>query len=107
MNTHPIPTSFRLRRRKWDVKHEAKAKPATIAGHCKPTPKQIVIYDEARDRARSALEQQKTFWHEATHAVLFTMDHRLATDEKFVTQFGLLLEEMIRTARFEGEGEET
>ncbi len=30
-----------------------------------------------------------------------TMDHKLSHDEAFVTQFGLLLEEMIRTARFE------
>jgi len=103
MNTHPIPSSFRLRRRKWEIKREAKAKPAIVAGHCQPAPKQITLYDEARDRKRTDLEQQKTFWHEATHAVLFTMDHKLATDEHFVTQFSLLLEEMIRTARFEGE----
>jgi hypothetical protein len=29
------------------------------------------------------------------------MNHPLARNEKFVTQFALLLEELIRTARFE------
>lgn len=100
-DTHPIPSSFRLRRRKWLVAREPKAKPAIFGGHAYPGAKKIVIYDEARNRKRSPQEQQKTFWHEATHAVLMTMDHKLSHDEAFVTQFGLLLEEMIRTARFE------
>jgi hypothetical protein len=101
MNTHPIPTSFRLRRRKWDVKRERAHKKAAVCGTA--TPKQIIIFDKAHDRARTAPEQQKTFWHEATHAVLMTMEHKLAYNEPFVTQFGLLLEELIRTARFEEE----
>jgi hypothetical protein len=100
MSTHPIPTSFRLRRRKWTIKREPESK-RNYAGLCAPTPKHIVLFDKAHDRARSALEQQKTFWHESTHAVLTTMGHKLATDEKFVTQFSLLIEELIRTARFE------
>jgi hypothetical protein len=100
MSTHPIPTSFRLRRRKWTVKR-SEAHKNHYAGTA--VPKQIVIFDKARDRARSALEQQKTFWHESTHAVLMTMGHKLAYDEKFVTQFGLLIEELVRTARFEEE----
>jgi hypothetical protein len=99
--THPIPTSFRLRRRKWTVLRAPKGKPAIFGGHADPTSKRIVIYDAARNRTRTPHEQQKTFWHESTHAVLMTMNHKLARDEAFVTQFGLLLEEMVRTARFE------
>ena len=101
---HPIPTSFRLRRRKWLVTREDKAKPRSIyGGHAYPVSKKIVIYDEARGRKRTPHEQQKTFWHESTHAVLMAMGHKLAQDEAFVTQFGLLLEELVRTARFEGD----
>jgi hypothetical protein len=63
--------------------------------------KSVYIYDEARNRKLTDHDKQKTFWHEGTHAILMTMDHKLAYDEAFVTQFGLLLEELIRTARFE------
>jgi len=104
MSTHPIPISFRLRRRKWTVKRDG-THPRHYAGTA--TPKQIVIYDAARGRKRTEPEQQKTFWHESTHAVLMTMNHKLAHDEPFVTQFSLLLEELIRTARFAGEEEPT
>lgn len=104
---HPIPTSFRLRRRKWRVLRKDKAAPAIYGGHAYPVSKAIVIYDEARDRKRTPHEQQKTFWHEATHAVLMEMKHKLATNEAFVTQFGLLLEEMVRTARFDTEKEQS
>ena len=99
--THPIPTSFRLRRRKWLVERAKQSERATHAGQAHPATKKIVIFDEARKRKLSPGEQQKTFWHEATHAVLMTMSHKLSHDEAFVTQFGLLLEELIRTARFE------
>jgi hypothetical protein len=102
MSTHPIPTSFRLRRRKWTIKREETSRKKHVCGTASPA-KKIVIYDRVTGRARSALEQQKTFWHEATHAVLFAMEHKLATDERFVTQFSLLLEELIRTARFDVE----
>jgi hypothetical protein len=89
-----------LRRRKWLIKRDTASK-RHYAGLTAPTPKQIVIYDKAQKRKRSDLEKQKTFWHELTHAVLMTMDHKLKYDEPFVTQFSLLLEEAIRTARFE------
>jgi hypothetical protein len=100
--THAIPSSFRLRRRKWLVKRRPVSPSGTHAGLCTPPPpKSIVIYDMARNKARTPGQQQKTFWHESTHAMLMTMGHKLARDEAFVTQFSLLLEELIRTARFE------
>lgn|SRR6187431_145793 len=100
MKTHPIPTSFRLRRRKWNVLRRHKhSRPYT--GVTLHPSKSIYIYDEARGRKTTDHDKQKTYWHEATHAILMTMDHKLAYDEPFVTQFGLLLEEMVRTARFE------
>ena len=103
MSTHDIPSSFRLRRRKWTVKRKPNGRTPAHAGLAQAIPKNIFIYDVAHDRKRTPLEQQKTFWHEATHAVLMTMGHKLALDENFVTQFALLLEELIRTARFDEE----
>jgi hypothetical protein len=101
--THPIPTSFRLRRRKWLVMRAKQSAGGKYAGITASASKRIVLYDVARDRARTPQEQQKTFWHESTHAVLRTMNHALAGNEPFVTQFALLLEELIRTARFDEE----
>lgn len=98
---HPIPTSFRLRRRKWAVRRAASHK-RPYGGITVHAAKSIVIYDAARKRKQTDHDKQKTFWHEGTHAILMTMEHKLAYDEAFVTQFGLLLEELIRTARFEG-----
>jgi len=100
--THPIPTSFRLRRRKWTVRRLTSSVSGKHAGLCvPPPPKQIRIYDIANNRGRTAHQQQKTFWHESTHAILMTMNHKLARNEAFVTGFSLLLEELVRTARFE------
>jgi hypothetical protein len=91
-----------LRRRKWTVQRRPHSPNGKHAGQCMPPPpKRIYIYDAALNRQRTPNEQQKTFWHESTHAVLMTMNHPLARNEKFVTQFALLLEELIRTARFE------
>jgi len=100
--THPIPSSFRLRRRKWLVRKLVSSMSGTHAGLCvPPPPKEIRIYQIARNKARTPHQQQKTFWHEGTHAILMTMGHKLAHNEPFVTQFSLLLEELIRTSRFE------
>lgn len=41
-----------------------------------------------------------TFWHEAMHAMLDTLSHRLARDEQFVDQMGGLLAQMMDTAEF-------
>jgi hypothetical protein len=101
MTPHPIPSSFRLRRRKWKVVTKERGDRANHAGLCAPASKQIVLYDKTHNRERTQQERQRTFWHEVTHAVLLTMHHKLGQDEVFVTHFGLLLEELIRTARFE------
>lgn len=99
---HPIPNAYRLRRRQWQVLREP-SHPRNYAGLTLEGSKRINLYDKAHDRKRTPNEQQRTFWHELTHSILFTMNHPLATNEAFVTAFSLLLEEAVRTARFEGE----
>ena len=50
---------------------------------------------------RKPAEMHETFWHEITHAILHEMDEtRLAFDERFVKQFGMLLSKAIDSARF-------
>lgn len=41
-----------------------------------------------------------TFLHELTHAILFDMDHKLATDECFVTNFADRLQEALETFKY-------
>ena len=44
----------------------------------------------------SALEQ--TFWHEATHAMLYVMGHDLYTNEEFVDTLSGLVHQIVTTA---------
>lgn len=41
-----------------------------------------------------------TFWHEIVHAILYEMDHRLYSNERFVDEFSLLLTRAIKSAKF-------
>jgi hypothetical protein len=50
------------------------------------------------DRVFKQEEVADTFWHEVVHAILFDMDHRLATNEEFVTRFSRRLNEIVHTA---------
>lgn len=44
---------------------------------------------------------QENFWHEVTHAILHDMgEHKLNSNERFVTAFATRLARAIRTARF-------
>lgn len=45
-------------------------------------------------------EQEETFWHELTHAILEDMNHKLYSNEPFVERFSKRLTRAIRTARF-------
>ncbi len=49
---------------------------------------------------RSANQQEDTFWHEMTHAVLYEMGHKLYSDEVFVEAFSKRLSRAIRSAKF-------
>jgi hypothetical protein len=45
-------------------------------------------------------DTNETFWHEITHAILFEMGHKLATNEKFVEAFSKRLSRAIDSAKF-------
>jgi hypothetical protein len=42
----------------------------------------------------------ETFWHEVVHAILYEMDSRLFSNERFVDTFAKHLSSAIRSARF-------
>ncbi len=49
----------------------------------------------------SEAEQEESFWHELTHAILHDMDEKkLNADEQFVIKFSRRLSEAIRSAKF-------
>jgi len=60
----------------------------------------IVNKSTHRNKPFSAKEQEETFWHEVTHAVLYDMNHSLYNNEKFVTEFSTRLNNAIRSAKF-------
>jgi hypothetical protein len=45
-------------------------------------------------------EVSESFWHETVHAVLYEMKHPLFKNERFVTQFAHLLNNVIYSAQF-------
>lgn len=63
---------------------------------------EVYLGHELRPRPDAAV--RTTFWHELTHAVLFEMGDKLATNEAFVTEFARLLSGAIETARFAEDG---
>lgn len=63
--------------------------------------KRIRIASRSANYAYTKDEQNNTFWHELTHAILHDMDSKLEGDEKFVKAFADRLNDAIRTAKFE------
>jgi hypothetical protein len=47
---------------------------------------------------QSKSQTQHTFWHEATHAMLYIMGHKFYSNEAFVDQLGGLLAQIMDTA---------
>ena len=91
-----IPNHFKLSRKRWLVRRLPYH--AYEAGHCFAVPRVIHLNNAVRNRARTERQVADTFWHEATHAILFDMQHRLAMDEKFVHEFSKRLSELVHTA---------
>jgi hypothetical protein len=59
---------------------------------------QVATHTVTGPRKPEAIQQ--TFWHESTHAILYSMGHPLWKDEKFVTEFSKRLVQLINTAEF-------
>jgi hypothetical protein len=94
-----IPTSFKLSGHMWKVacKPFGYSNPA-IYGAAVLSAHYIVIYNRAPGTRNAERKRAETFWHEATHAILYDMDHPLARNETFVTDFSRRLNELVHTA---------
>lgn len=60
-------------------------------------PQRMVI---ALCTASSVSAQEQTFWHEATHAMLYVMGNAKYSDEGFVDQLGGLIHQIVHTSEF-------
>ena len=89
-----IPTSFKIGRYSHTVQYMAFSD--RYRGHYYPSPRVVVLVKDTKPR------MEETFWHEATHAILHSMDHPLRSDEAFVEGFSTRLYQLIRTAKFDG-----
>jgi|1048.fasta_scaffold162051_1 hypothetical protein len=93
-----IPTSFRIKRKKYTVKG---GQPRSyLRGQTHHDKRIIHVYEDDRlGIPFSEHERGETFIHELTHAVLYDMKHPLWSDERFVTRFAELFYEAIRTSK--------
>ena len=60
----------------------------------------VALHNASTMRKYDKGEVGNSFLHELTHAILFDMDHKLATDECFVTNFADRLQEALETFKY-------
>jgi len=95
------PRSFKLNNKTWFISYDETMTAANrcfgnaeYEGLCLSELQRIVLNPEITEKALTlALD------HETVHAILFEMDHPLAVDETFVSQFSELLNERNRTLK--------
>lgn len=56
-------------------------------------------YKKKKRKMHGHGSMHETFWHEATHAILYDMGNPLFKDEAFVTAFSMKLNQIIETAK--------
>ena len=100
-----IPLSFKLGNKKYNVDEVDSLKSGggrSLMGKLEVEENLVTV---ARRNARTKRKYAKgevanSFLHELTHAILFDMDHKLATDECFVTNFADRLQEALETFKY-------
>jgi hypothetical protein len=89
-----IPSSFKV------VGHTVKV---SVVPASKWTRKDCVAYFDPEKsviliKRRSASLNRQAFWHEAIHAALSAINHKLYADEVFVDNLGGLIAQILETA---------
>ena len=100
-----IPLAFKLGGKRYIVVEVDSLKSAggrSLMGKLEVEKKLVTV---ATHNARTKRKYDKgevgnSFLHELTHAILFDMDHKLATDECFVTNFADRLQEALETFKY-------
>ena len=95
-----LPYEIKVGRR-WIGVHARAQSRRKINGCFYPEMAAMTIYTGHRLRPRTDEAVRQTFWHEMTHAILYEMENKLATDEVFVDRFAKLLSHAIDSAKFD------
>jgi hypothetical protein len=95
-----IPRSIKVGKRRYDVSRAPAQRYRYALGYIEYIPQQIHVHTMRKNGKHiSAAKQQETFWHELTHAILYEMQHKLRSNEAFVTKFSKLLHQSIKSAK--------
>jgi len=93
-----LPYKFKLPGQTYDVAIFMQRSRNT--GHTLPRLGIVQVATRTVTGPRKPEDIQLTFWHEATHAILFDMGSPRWGDEGFVTEFSKRLVMLINTAEF-------
>ena len=98
-----IPKQVKIGGKKYNVRTVRTVGAKGMMGEADYAKRKLTVATHSNISGRSfkAEEMADTFWHEITHAILHSMNHRLTYNEKFVTQFSNRLTEAILSAKFE------
>jgi hypothetical protein len=97
-----IPKQLRVGSKLYTVSRVRNMSRRFLRGLAEFQEKRIQIARNSSDMARryTPAEQEETFWHELTHAILEDMNHPLYDNEPFVERFSKRLSRAVRTAKF-------
>lgn len=100
-----IPLAFKLGGKRYKVVEVDTLKTArgrSLMGKFEVEKKLVTVamHNAATGRKYDKGEIGNSFLHELTHAILFDMGHKLATDEGFVTNFADRLQEVLETFKY-------
>lgn len=100
-----IPLAFKLGGKRYKVVEEHSMKTPrgrSLMGQLNVDKKlvSVALHNASTNRKYDKGEIANSFLHELTHAILFDMDHKLATDECFVTNFADRLQEALETFKY-------
>ena len=92
-----IPATFKLMGRTWTVEQDSlQCEHQRNMGLCQNNRNKILLLSKLEGEDMPKDEVEQTFFHELTHAVLFTMGKdKLNEDEKFVDVFAGLLHQAL------------
>ena len=89
-----IPKKFKLGRKTFNVRRAPLSR--GVLGQVWPLDGLVAM----AQHKRSPKDEAETFWHEVTHAILFSMNDPRWRNEKFVTAFSKRLNQVVHTAEF-------
>jgi len=96
-----IPKNFKLRGQTYKVALKDIIETEGAVGTARFLTNKIELQKTHFGEKISTSQVESTFWHEAAHIILFSMDeHELNENEKFVNQLGVTLYELFNTLKF-------